>query len=210
MNPPENEIPCAAALSAVLARTDDVAVGLDGATVFSTGVLFRIIVRRRRDGEPDRPEDLVALAHGGHLPPADGRQLMLGVELADGRRAAMLGDPWFRHLSEDDSLDVALVSRGAGGGGRTYDASYWLTVVPPAGDLRIVCAWPAFGIPETVTVLDAGPLAEAAACVVELWPAEPASADEYEPRPPARPVVAPGGWFEQVLGAPTSDPGPAV
>jgi hypothetical protein len=184
--------------------------GLDGATVFSTGVLLRIVVRRRRDDEPDRPEDLVSLAHGGHLPPTDGRQLMLGVELADGRRAAVLGDPWFRHLSEDDSLDVALVSQGAGGGGRTYDATYWLTVVPPAGDLRVVCAWPAFGIPETVTVLDAGPLVEAVARVVELWPVEPAQAQEREPRRPARPVVASGGWFEQVLEGPGSGPGPAV
>ncbi|MHB1491668.1 MAG: hypothetical protein ACYCTH_14395, partial [Cellulomonas sp.] len=166
MSPPENELPCAAALSAVLARTGDVAIGLDGATVFSTGVVLRILVRRRRDGEPSRSEDLVSLAHGGGMPPADGRQLMLGVELADGRRAAMLGDPWFRRLSEDDALDVALVSRGAGGGGRAYDASYWLTVVPPAGDLTVVCAWPAFDIPETRTVLDARPLAEAAARVV--------------------------------------------
>ncbi|MGV8978234.1 MAG: hypothetical protein ACOH17_09335 [Cellulomonas sp.] len=207
MSPPDNEIPCAAALSAVLARTDDVAVGLDGATVFSTGIMLRIVVRRRRDHEPDRSEDLHTLVQGGGRR-GDGRQLMLGVELADGRRAAALGDPWFRHLSEDGSLDVALISQGAGGGGRTSDASYWLTVVPPAGDLKVVCAWPVFAIPETVTVVDAGPLAEAVARVVELWPVQPAT--PYEPITPVGPVVAPGGWFEQVLSTSPSSAGPVV
>jgi len=49
MNPPDNETPGAASLSAVLARTDDVAVALAGARAFSTGVRPDVAVRIRRE-----------------------------------------------------------------------------------------------------------------------------------------------------------------
>ena len=48
MAPPENEFPAGAALTALLGRTDDVAVGITQVEVFSTGFRFTLAVRLRR------------------------------------------------------------------------------------------------------------------------------------------------------------------
>jgi hypothetical protein len=45
--PPDNELPVAAPLSVVLARSDDVALAIAGVQVFSTGVTFDLAVRCR-------------------------------------------------------------------------------------------------------------------------------------------------------------------
>ena len=79
------------------------------------------------------------------------------------------------------------------------------------GDLVIVCACPALGVPETRTVVPAAVLAGAAERIEVLWAVEPRAAA----RPPAPPPIHPpaGGWFERVLAsadAPASpdEPGP--
>jgi len=80
---------------------------------------------------------------------------------------------------------------GGGGGGRHYASGYWLTPVPLAGDLTVVCSWAAYGIEEARLVFPAAAITRAAGRAVELWPWEPAvePAAVPEPEPPAR------GWF---------------
>ena len=195
MGPPENEAPGALAVGAVLLRSDDAAVLLVGASVFTTGLELRLAVRVRRDprdaeGAPVPLFELVD-RHGGRRAPAPGR-LLLGVELADGRVAT--------HISvgrEPRDGDARLEQRHSNGRDRSVDQEYWLTPVPPRGDLIVVCAWPAMGLTETRTVVPAAALVPAVAPQV-LWPWEP----EERPDPaPTRPDVDPGGWFERVLGA---------
>ena len=71
---------------------------------------------------------------------------------------------------------------------------YWLTPLPPPGDLVVVCAWPARGLVETQTVIAADLIAAGADRIVELWPWEPPA--DHEPPPPSRgPDLPAGSWF---------------
>src|SRR3954467_14863929 len=87
MNPPENEIPAAVAIRAVLARTDDVAIALIGGYAYTVGFRFDLVIRLRRE-----PRGLTAQKSEVLLSTYPGRddsdeQLLLGVEFADGRTA---------------------------------------------------------------------------------------------------------------------------
>ena len=190
---PENELPAAAGVTALLARTDEVAVGLVGVDAYTTGLRLRVAVRRR-SFPPGDDEDLFHLAVRGA--PGSSRHLLLGVQFADGRVAAA-GGSWESAAGSDQPL---LASRGASGGGRTFDSDYWLTPLPPPGDLVVVCAWPAFGIPETSTVLDGEVLQTAAQLAVVLWPDEPRQ--EPELSPPRAPDFPEGSWFQRAFTRP--------
>jgi hypothetical protein len=124
--------------------------------------------------------------------------LLLGVEFSDGRKAANAGAWTGRDVAGGGG--VVLNENGGSGGGRTYEQSFWLTPLPPAGPLLVVCVCVGLGIDETRTVLDGGVIAEAATRVVELWPWQPW---EGEPAPP-EPQLPPG-WFSDVLRAQLGD-----
>ena len=200
MNPPENEIPAAVATSALLARTDDVAIALIGAQAYTVGLRFDLVIRLRH-------EPRGAMAHKAYmlLSAYSGREdsderLLLGVEYADGRTATNFQSPGFRGMPVDDDPDEPVLSpMGGGGGGRSFDQSFWLTPLPPAGPLVVVCAWSAFDIPESRTVLDGAAIVEAASRAVVLWPPSPPQ-DEAPVEPP-EPRVPDGGWFAGVIRA---------
>ena len=105
MNPPENEIPAAVAISALLARTEDVAIALIGAQAYTFGLRFDLVIRLRQE-----PRDAMAhKLHGllaGHpgLEDSDER-LLLGVEYADGRTVTNLRSFGFRGLRADADPD---------------------------------------------------------------------------------------------------------
>jgi hypothetical protein len=182
MNPPDNEIPVGVALNVVLARTDQVAMALVGAQVYSTGVSLGLAVHCRPAvlaGRRHLPE--LVFAHG------DAPSLLLGLELADGRRISNLDQ--FRGIPAAGELFFH--PAGGGGGRLSVEQSWWLSPVPPAGPLQVVVRCEPLGIQETRTVLDAGPLAAAGAGVVELWPWEPPP----EMRPREDRPIPPGSWF---------------
>jgi len=181
MSAPENEIPVAVPLNTVLARTADAAVALTGLQVYSTGVSFTLAFRVRSPLEPAHRglSDLV-FEHG----PSAGR-FLLGIELADGRRAS--------NVFGRDSDDGVVFHAGGGGGGElSVDQSWWLHPLPPEGPLRFVLGCAALGIEETSTVLDGAAIRRAAADVVTLWPWSPPDRDR--PPPPA-PDLPSGSWF---------------
>ena len=197
MNPPENEIPAAVAISALLARTDDVAIALIGAHAYTFGLRFDLLVRLRHEPRGTMARKVYDLL-GGHpgLEDSDER-LLLGVEYADGRTVTNFHSPGFRGVPADDDPDEPSLSpMGGGGGGRCFDQSFWLTPLPPAGPLVVVCAWSAFDIPESRTVVDGAAIAEAASRAVVLWPPSPPQ-DEAPVEPP-EPRVPDGGWFARV------------
>ena len=90
---------------------------------------------------------------------------------------------------------IDAVERGA----RSVDASFFLAPLPPAGPLTVVCAWPAWGIAETTTVLDGDEIHAAAREVQVLWPLEPEDFSVPEPAP--LPDLPAGSWFARALGA---------
>jgi hypothetical protein len=95
-----------------------------------------------------------------------------GVRYAD-RRCAAVGE-----FPPDGPAGVdGLVLRPTeGGGGRFHRRwDFYLWPLPPKGRLTLVADWPAQGVPETYTELDAGELRSAAARAVIVWRDLPAA-----------------------------------
>ena len=203
MSPPENEFPAAVGNSFLLGRTDDAAVGITQIAAFSTGFQFTLAVRLRQV----RPE----LAHGrlfmlisSHAHPGVEisleDRLLLGLEYADGQRASTLQD--IRMLGPtampgDEQL--VLVQQGGGGGENNVEQTYWVAPLPPEGPVTFVLAWPAFGMPESRTVLDGAAIRAAADRSQRLWAPQPAV---EAPEPPSRPRPS-SGWFADPDGSAT-------
>lgn len=188
VGPPDNEIPVAVPVNAVLARTDDHAIALVGLQVYTTGVSMDLAVRARVRGGRELTELVF-----DHVPLSAGR-LLIGVEFSDGRRAsnASWPDPG-SSLQPRSTDDVIFHSGGGGGGDRSVDQSWWLSPVPPEGPMTVVLDCGALGIAETSTVLDGSLLRRAASDVLTLWPwtrpEDPCPAD-------LRPSELPeGSWF---------------
>ena len=190
LSAPENEVPAAVAVSAVLGRTDAAAVSLTGVQVFSTGLSFELGLRCRPEAaellEGRNVGDLL-WGHGGR-----GAPLLIGVQFSDGRRASNVpGEELFTGPAAADS--VLLHQAGGGGGQLSADQSWWLSPLPPDGPLRIVVRCDVLGLDETVTELDGTAIRAAAAGVVTLWPWVSPQAVQ-PPEPPALDLPA-GSWF---------------
>ncbi|WP_138760409.1 hypothetical protein [Modestobacter altitudinis] len=187
---PENEVPATLPVSAVLTRTEHAAVTLTGVQVFSTGIGFTLAARCRPEALPDGEADLHELLWRGHR----GRDtaLLVGVELADGRRASNLPgrDPFATAGGPEDLV----FTQGSGSGHElTVEQEWWLSPLPPAGPLRIVVRCDLLGLPETVSELDGAAIRAAAEGVVVLWPWVPPHV--REPREPPAPDVPADSWF---------------
>lgn len=182
--PPDNELPFPVALQALLVRTGDVAVALTGVEAYSCGLSFVLALRRRAGAPQADGGALHEVVFGGR----GGAGLMLGVEFADGRRASTRG--W---AQEPDPDQPSLTGRGGGSDDTAADQGYWLTPLPPPGELSVVVACPDLGVQEVRVRLDADPFVAAAARAVELWPWEP-PVDESGRVHDAATLPA-GSWF---------------
>jgi hypothetical protein len=96
----------------------------------------------------------------------------------------------------DESAPV-LVANGGGGGGLSFDQTFWVSPLPPPGPLTFVHSWTAFDLPETRTTIDAGDVLAAAAETVLLWPWQP---PDPNPPPPPAPLRPAAGWFARNSG----------
>jgi hypothetical protein len=189
---PENEVPAEVPVSSVLVRTGTSALTLTGVRVFSTGVAFTLTVRCRPEALPAGGAGLHDLLWRGH--PGGDTALLVGVELADGRRASNLAgrDPFAPAGGPEDLV----FTQGSGSGQQlSIEQEWWLSPLPPAGPLRVVVRCDLLGLAETVTELDGTAIRAAAAEVVTLWPWVPFSA--VEPPEPPEPDVPPDSWFAQ-------------
>lgn len=186
--PPDNEVPGVLGVGQAVTRTADAALLLLALRVYSTGVVLDLALRRRVEPDPSA-ERYQPTDHG----------LLVGVELADGRVATSVGTSALG-LREPEDADVpALSTLGGGGGGRSYELSYWLTPAPPPGDLVVLAVGEPLGLPEGRVVVPAAALAEARERGERLWPREPER--QWAPQDLPRPQVPPGGWFERALEA---------
>jgi hypothetical protein len=178
LNPPTNVLGVALPWRLILARSESVAVLVDGATAYPTGIALRVAaLSRPTDSLHDDPFDFPfghpATRYRGHgtgeLPP---ELLRIGVELADGRKATTL-DPHPFGLGEDADPEGPLLTQGGGGGGGgSWRFDFWLWPLPPPGPLTFACEWPAKGIELTRVEVDASAAIEAAARAEVLWPEE--------------------------------------
>lgn len=189
---PENEVPVAVPLTAVLARTEALAVVLTSVHACSTGFGLQVSVRLR---QPPAPADDL---YGQFMSNAGaGGQFLLGVELSDGRRGSVLGRPgdWPPQPGlQGSDQEVSLSGTGGGGGGRSFDQGWWVTPLPPDGPVRLVVRWDAQGIQEEATELDGTAIARAGRSAEVLWPWEPEREEAEAPEGTGRPS---SGWFAQ-------------
>jgi hypothetical protein len=177
---PENELGVPVPIALVLARTDELALGLAGVVAYSTGFAVRLALRLHPRAELE-PRVLMPQLHG-FGPRGGDEQLRFGIEFADGRRATNLGH---RRPPHEEEPDISLVpSGGAGGGGKSFNINYWIYPLPPPGPLTIAVEWPARRVVETRHELDAGQVAKAGARSEQLWEDDRPIGDQP---PPPRP-----------------------
>lgn len=197
---PENEIPAGVGLAVMLGRADDAAVGITQVEAFSTGFRFTLAVRLRRARPGLVPGGLFMLVGSHHHPGREvalEERLLLGVEYSDGRRASTVED--MRTLGPgavSDDEQLVLVQHGGGGGELSVDQAFWVSPLPPEGPVTFVMAWPAFGMPESRTVVDGAIIRAAAGRSQLLWPPQPPMDPPALP-PPPRPS---SGWFAEPPG----------
>ena len=187
---PDNEVPASVAFDAVLVDTDSLVIFLSGLRVYSRGLEFVLEIRARHADPADEDTYAGRLLHGHR-----GDALLLGVEFADGRSGANIRTA---QTSTYDEHAPVLHSGGGGGDDRAADASYFLSPLPPPGDLTLVYALPARGIGERVVRLPTEEILEAASRARVLWPWEPERRRERAREPADLP---PGGWFAEHLGS---------
>jgi hypothetical protein len=183
--PPDNEQPSLLAGQVLLDRSDEGALFLLTARMYSVGVELVFGLRLHPSTTvPDREAYPLWNA------------MLVGLELADGRRVVCTDYAYAAGRATEEG--VVLTQRGGGGGGRSFEMTLWLAPAPPDGDLLLYTACEPLGFGEARHVIPADAVAAARAGVVELWPWEP-EPDRPAPLPAPRPIP-PGGWFEQTLG----------
>lgn len=171
-------------------------VFISSLSVYTNGISFATEARGRGGpGSDDRRVSLLEGMLGEAFDPTDPGarrpvqdRMLLGVELADGRRC--VSTP---RGQEPNPVDEPLLLTT--GGSETLgvgSAEWFLSPFPPPGDVRLFCAWPSAGIPETTTIISADDLLEAARRVRPLWPPQPVFDRQPDPSPVA---LAPDGWF---------------
>jgi hypothetical protein len=173
---PESELGEALPLRAVLASDEGVAVALVSCVAYSTGFEFAIAVRSKDDIDA---HDVGFGPPPPHGPPPTGRELVIGLEFADGRKATAHNHPSGQVMSfyagaregREPEVPVGpiLMPRGGGGGGRNWDFRYWVWPLPPEGALLFTCEWPARRIVKTAYEVDAAEIRRAGGASKKLW-----------------------------------------
>ena len=164
--PPENVLPVVVPLDMTLARTPDLALTVQSVDVYPSGAIFHVpLLLRERVADPMQ----FMAWHPRHGADADDF-LRLGVQYADGAKATNLGMPFFPRNPEERPQGPVLMPRGGGGGGRSWDVSFWLWPLPKEDPFALVVEWPVREVPLSRFELPVAVLVEAAARCEELWP----------------------------------------
>lgn len=190
---PTTKRPVAVPTSTVLGRGPDAAVLLTSALAYSTGTEFMLSIRVRPRARR-RTTPLHQLMHEIGFDEVDANQaFLLGVQFADGRRAMTSGRNGMPASADQDGEQALyLVFGSSTGSDSTLDLKLWLSPLPPAGPVTMVCRWPEFDIGETKVTLDGAAMAAAGSAAIELWP--PETSEEPAPEPPTN-LLPDDGWF---------------
>ena len=168
------------AVERVIGKSDKAAVFVTRLSAYPTG--FSLVVEALVRSPLDLDGFQLHQPPGRVVDPVPDSVVRFGIEYADGRRASSLGGGSFggssRHMyAVDDSApepdpqrNLYLIERGGGGGETESDQDYWVWPLPPEGPVAFVCEWPALGIDETRTEIDAAVIREAADRAQEVWP----------------------------------------
>ncbi len=146
----------------VLGRSERATLSIAYLDAYPEGFELKIAARTTlgwgelsREGDDDGP-----IVFGGPWPMAGERSdvlpaelLRVGVQFADGRVATnIVGHD--RPVSGPIMWPLTGGARGCGPETHLYQG-YWISPLPPAGPMSVVCAWPALGIPLVRHEIDA-------------------------------------------------------
>jgi hypothetical protein len=201
----DNVIPASWPFTALLARTDDVALGVVGGDLYREFFEFRLILlhritRPRDDFDHGRAMSMLGSLGAGSVLEPD-QILRFGLRFSDGRvwtnlDAADLHE-WPPVRTDPDAIQ--LVPTSGTGGERRWEQTLQLGPLPPDGPITLICEWPAYGISETSVSIDMTGLRAAAEQVTELWPYEPEK-DDWSPPPKLRFGEKGDAFFRPILG----------
>jgi hypothetical protein len=148
----------------VLGRSDNARLALVGLRCWPEGVSFDVQLMCRQ---------VPGAASARSVTGEQDWDFRFGVLFSDGRRAAARGFPAHgRAPAAEDTTEPPRVRLRPvfGGGGRFHRRwEFYLWPLPPRGRLTMVADWPAEGIPESYTELDAGDIRSASARAVVVW-----------------------------------------
>ena len=162
---PSGQVPTPLAIRLMLARTSQVAVAVVGVWAFTAGFDLQVIAELN-DEVPG--ESAASFLAGLDDEPLYEEFCRLGIQFSTGERTANTQ----RRATREGSSDVAgpiMKVRAGGGGLLSRDWRYWVSPLPPPGPLTFVCEWPAFGISESRTEIEAQPILDAATESIVLW-----------------------------------------
>lgn len=177
MGPPWHVAPAIVALDQEVGRSPDTVVVLELARVYTAGLALRLSVRVAETGRLARQRlwGYLDRAHGrGQLDERfDPTGLRWGVRFADGRTVTTQDEsPWAR----GDVTDAQVAGPVLEGLGRPqvyadgWAREFWVWPTPPAPTFEVGVEWPARGITETVTAVDAAALDAASGRAQPVWP----------------------------------------
>jgi hypothetical protein len=163
----DGQLPAPLATRLVLARSDQVAVAVTGLRAFAAGFEFQVSVQLREAVPGTSAASFLGALDGE---PLEDEFLRLGIQFSTGETAANT-ELRATHETGHEPAGPIMTIRVAGAGALSRDWTYWVSPLPPPGPLAFVCAWPAFGIAESRTEMEAQLILDAARDIIDLWPA---------------------------------------
>ncbi|CNF13927.1 Uncharacterised protein [Mycobacterium tuberculosis] len=158
-------VPSIVPLRLTLAHTEQAAVLVTEILVYPAGYELAVSARTR--------VNVQALGRFSSAASSDGVPsdfLRFGVQYSDGTKATNLGAG--ARLPGQEPHQPILRTLLVGGHPHGTDWRYWAWPLPPAGQISLICQWPALQIPETRADIDAEVILGAVDGCVDLWPAE--------------------------------------
>jgi hypothetical protein len=172
---PRDELGVEIVVDQLVARSETALITVRSLIVFSNGFEVRLLAEWTKDAAAF--EDDIVHPHSEQF-------LRVAVEYADGSRATNMDyalesaddkDDEDDEDDEDDDTPPDAPSMGSGhpqvffNRGTHTDLSYWIWSLPPAGDVTVVCEWPAPHIPVSRMALDGDRIREASTRSQKLW-----------------------------------------
>jgi hypothetical protein len=146
-------------LGLIIARTDQLSVGIARISVYPVGFEVDLFVVREDEDEDDRFPNAASAAQQPtrKIDPDPDKLLSFGVQFADGGRISIRTGHESHNRRGDLTIRYAPRAHGTG-----IRPSFWVQPLPPPGPLVFCCEWAAAEIPLTQHTIDAGAILNAA------------------------------------------------
>jgi hypothetical protein len=177
--PGRNVKPVALAVDDILVRRGELAVYVNGFSVYPNGFTLTITTLRRQqagaggwDGHglhhPNPFGPRRSRGGGGSAEEVEGI-FRFGVRFADGRSGALEGLGVGRGESVEPPAAPVISMHSGHGNESEWVQGLWIWGIPEEGDVELIYSWPAESVSESRLEIDGDVLRDAAARAVTLW-----------------------------------------